>query len=64
MKPVSSLPYRSVDDFEPIGLVTDVPMTLVAKRDFPAGDLRALAVHERHRDRPHHRAVQGHGASP
>ena len=34
------LPYRSVEDFEPIGLVTDVPMTLVAKKDFPAKDLK------------------------
>jgi tripartite-type tricarboxylate transporter receptor subunit TctC len=31
------LPSRSIDDFEPIGPVTDVPMTLVAKRDFRSG---------------------------
>ena len=30
------LPYDTIHDFEPIGLVTDVPMTLVAKKDFPA----------------------------
>ena len=38
------LPYRSVEDFEPIGLVTDVPMTLVAK-DFPAKDLKELIAY-------------------
>src|SRR5512134_1564479 len=30
------LPFDPMTDFEPIGLVTDVPMTLVAKKDFPA----------------------------
>ena len=30
------LPYDTVDDFEPIGLVTDVPMTLVAEAGLPA----------------------------
>jgi tripartite-type tricarboxylate transporter receptor subunit TctC len=39
------LPYRSVEDFEPIGLVTDVPMTLVAKKDFPAKDLKELIAY-------------------
>jgi tripartite-type tricarboxylate transporter receptor subunit TctC len=34
------LTYDPIKDFEPIGLVTDVPMTLVAKREFPAKDLR------------------------
>jgi tripartite-type tricarboxylate transporter receptor subunit TctC len=36
------LPYKTIEDFEPIGLVTDVPMTLVAKKDFPAKDLKEL----------------------
>lgn len=39
-----SLPYNSIDSFEPIGVVTEVPMTLVARADFePAtlGDLIA-----------------------
>jgi len=39
------LPYRSVEDFEPIGLVTDVPMTLVANKDFPAKDLKELIAY-------------------
>jgi putative tricarboxylic transport membrane protein len=39
------LPYRSVEDFDPIGLVTDVPMTLVAKKDFPSKDLKDLIAY-------------------
>jgi tripartite-type tricarboxylate transporter receptor subunit TctC len=34
------LAYDPIKDFEPIGLVTDVPMTLVAKKDFPAKNLK------------------------
>ncbi len=30
------LPYDAIGDFEPVGLITDVPMTFVAKADFPA----------------------------
>jgi tripartite-type tricarboxylate transporter receptor subunit TctC len=36
------LQYDPRTDFAPIGLVTDVPMTLVAKKDFPADDLKGL----------------------
>jgi len=36
------LPYDPLTGFAPIGLVTDVPMTLVAKGDFPATDLKGL----------------------
>ena len=39
------LPYNAVDDFEPIGLVTDVPMTLVARKDFPAKDFKELVAY-------------------
>jgi tripartite-type tricarboxylate transporter receptor subunit TctC len=28
------LPYDTLNDFEPIGLVTDVPMTIISKKDF------------------------------
>jgi tripartite-type tricarboxylate transporter receptor subunit TctC len=39
------LAYDPVGGFEPIGLVTEVPMTLVAKKDFPANTLQeAVAV--------------------
>ena len=37
-----NLPYNSIEDFEPIGLVTEVPMTLVGKKDFPAASLAEL----------------------
>jgi tripartite-type tricarboxylate transporter receptor subunit TctC len=36
------LPYDTVGDFAPIGLVTDVPMTLVAKAGTPANTLAEL----------------------
>jgi tripartite-type tricarboxylate transporter receptor subunit TctC len=39
------LTYNSIDDFEPIGLVTEVPMTLVAKQDFPPKDLKELIAY-------------------
>ncbi len=34
------LSYNAIDSFEPIGLVTDVPMTIVARKDFPAKDMK------------------------
>lgn len=34
------LSYNPVDDFEPIGLATEGPMLLVARKDFPARDAR------------------------
>lgn len=39
------LPYDPVKDFEPIGLINEVPMTLVAKKDFPAKDLKELITY-------------------
>jgi tripartite-type tricarboxylate transporter receptor subunit TctC len=39
------LPYNPMSDFEPIGLINEVPMTLVAKKDFPAKDLRELIAY-------------------
>ena len=39
------LPYDVVKDFEPIGLVTDVPMTFIAKKDFPPKDMKDLVAH-------------------
>jgi tripartite-type tricarboxylate transporter receptor subunit TctC len=39
------LPYNSITDFEPIGLINEVPMTLVAKKDFPAKDLKELVTY-------------------
>jgi len=39
------LPYDALNDFEPIGLINEVPMTLVAKKDFPAKDLKELIAY-------------------
>ena len=39
------LPYDPMTDFEPIGLVNEVPMTFVAKKDFPAKDLKELIAY-------------------
>jgi tripartite-type tricarboxylate transporter receptor subunit TctC len=45
------LPYDPVNGFEPIGLVTEVPMTLIARPDFPATNLaEAIAVMRQRRD--------------
>jgi tripartite-type tricarboxylate transporter receptor subunit TctC len=39
------LPYNPLTDFEPIGLINDTPMTLVARRDFPPKDLKELIAY-------------------
>jgi len=39
------LSYNAIDSFEPIGLITDVPMTLVARKDFPAKDFKELLAY-------------------
>jgi tripartite-type tricarboxylate transporter receptor subunit TctC len=39
------LPYNPLNDFEPIGLINDTPMTLVARKDFPAKDLKELIAY-------------------
>jgi tripartite-type tricarboxylate transporter receptor subunit TctC len=39
------LPYHALDSFEPIGLITDVPMTFVARKDFPAKDFKELLAY-------------------
>ncbi|HEX2135394.1 MAG TPA: tripartite tricarboxylate transporter substrate binding protein BugD [Microvirga sp.] len=36
------LAYDPIADFEPIGLVADVPMILVGRKDFPAEDLATM----------------------
>jgi tripartite-type tricarboxylate transporter receptor subunit TctC len=46
------LAYDAVNGFETIGMATEVPMTLVARRDFPAANLAELVAHvRRERDR-------------
>ncbi len=37
-----SLQYDASKDFEPIGLVVDVPMTVISKADLPANDVAGL----------------------
>lgn len=36
------LPYDTMVDFEPVGLITDVPMTIIAKADLPPKTLAEL----------------------
>ena len=40
-----TLKYDVNKDLEPIGLITEVPMTLIAKKDFPAKDLKELITY-------------------
>lgn len=39
------LAYDTLNDFDYVGLVTDVPMVLVARKDFPAADLGELITY-------------------
>jgi tripartite-type tricarboxylate transporter receptor subunit TctC len=39
------LPFDSIKDFEPIGLINEVPMTLIARKDFPPNDLKELIAY-------------------
>ena len=39
------LPYNPMTDFEPIGLINEVPMTIVSRRDFPPKDLKELIAY-------------------
>ena len=41
------LPYNPLTDFEYVGQVADVPMTLLARRDFPANNLREFTAYVR-----------------
>lgn len=40
-----NLGYNPITDLEPIGLITDVPMTIVARKDFPPSDMKALIAY-------------------
>jgi tripartite-type tricarboxylate transporter receptor subunit TctC len=39
------LPYDALKDFEPIGLITDVPMTIISKKDFAPKDMKELVTY-------------------
>jgi len=46
------LPYNPLTDFEMVGLVVDVPMTFVARSDFPAANLaEAVAYIKKNKDK-------------
>jgi tripartite-type tricarboxylate transporter receptor subunit TctC len=46
------LSYDVLTDFEPIGLVNEVPMTLVARKDFPPANLKDLIAYVKaHKDK-------------
>jgi len=40
-----NLPYNPVDDFEPIGQATEGPMVIVARKDFPARDVKEFVAY-------------------
>ncbi|MBK1686723.1 tripartite tricarboxylate transporter substrate-binding protein [Rubrivivax gelatinosus] len=37
-----NLPYKTLDDFEYVGLINEVPMTLIGRPDLPAGNFAEL----------------------
>jgi tripartite-type tricarboxylate transporter receptor subunit TctC len=41
----SDIAFDPVEDFEPIGLVTSVPMTIIARKDFPPNTLEELIAY-------------------
>ena len=40
-----SLRFNPLEDFEPIGLINDVPMTLIARQNFPAKDFKEFLAY-------------------
>src|SRR5689334_24581216 len=40
-----SLPFKPMEDFELVGQVVDVPMTLIARKDMPAKDFKELLAY-------------------
>ena len=40
-----NLRYDPVKDLDPMGLVTDVPMTFISKKDFPPKDMKELIAY-------------------
>jgi tripartite-type tricarboxylate transporter receptor subunit TctC len=45
------LPYDTRQAFAPVGLITDAPMTIVARNDFPPNALNELLSHLKSRDK-------------
>ncbi|MEO8101758.1 MAG: tripartite tricarboxylate transporter substrate binding protein BugD [Betaproteobacteria bacterium] len=40
-----NLRYNALTDFEPVGMVTTVPMTMIAKKDFPPNNMKELIAY-------------------
>jgi putative tricarboxylic transport membrane protein len=40
-----NLRYDAIRDFEPIGMIAESPMALVARKDYPAGNLKEFIAH-------------------
>ena len=40
-----NLRYDAIKDFEPIGMIAESPMAIVAKKDFPAADFKAFLAY-------------------
>jgi tripartite-type tricarboxylate transporter receptor subunit TctC len=57
------LAYDPINGFETIGLVTEVPMTLVARRNFPANTMAELIAHVRREREKINYANAGIGAA-
>jgi tripartite-type tricarboxylate transporter receptor subunit TctC len=57
------LAYDAVNGFETIGLVTEVPMTIITKKDFPANNLQELVQVLRQRGHGINLANAGVGAA-
>ncbi|QYU70761.1 hypothetical protein J4558_11880 [Leptolyngbya sp. 15MV] len=57
------LAYDPINGFETIGVVTEVPMTLVARRDFPAANMAELVAHVRREREKINYANAGIGAA-
>jgi tripartite-type tricarboxylate transporter receptor subunit TctC len=56
------LPYDPMKDFEYIGQVADVPMTLLARKDFPANNLQELIKYTKSNEEKINLANAGLGA--
>jgi len=40
-----NLRFKPLEDFEPIGLINDVPMTIIARQNFPAKDFKEFVAY-------------------
>lgn len=41
----ADLPFKPLEDFKPLGLVTEVPMTIIARKDFEPGTFEELVTY-------------------